>query len=104
MKKKKKTPKSKLGRTTPVPVKTFDIVRIDWKDHWSSNEGWTDPADVRHKPFLCVTVGMVAKEDRQGITLTQNMDTNMKVANTTYILKNCIVKQTKLGSVEYAKD
>jgi hypothetical protein len=44
------------------------------------------------------------KEDKEGLSLAQNMTSNEVVADTVYILKNCITHRTKLGSVSYDKE
>ncbi len=85
-------------------LKTFDIVRVDWHDHWSGMHQWSHPDDVDHTPKTCVTVGVVVKEDKNGITLAQNMGTAMQVADTTYVIKKCIVSRKVLGQLAYGKE
>jgi hypothetical protein len=100
--------KKKLKKPSAKPLetlKTFEIVRLDWNDHWSGNHAWFDPAEgLDHKPKLCITVGVVVKEDKDGITVAQNMGTAMQAADTTFIMKSCIVNKKVLGQLTYAKE
>jgi hypothetical protein len=102
--KKKKTPKAKSVTTKKTPVKSYPILRVDWKDHWSGNNQWNNPDGIKHRPMHCVSVGVLVKEDKEGLSLAQNMTSNEVVADTVYILKNCITHRTKLGSVSYDKE
>lgn len=100
-----KSKKKKLKKpSVPTVTKKFDILRVTWNDHWSGQHRWSAPEEVEHKPKLCVTVGINIKEDKDGITLAQNMGTEMQFADTTYVMKNCIVQSTKLGEVSYGKE
>lgn len=103
MNKKKKTPKNKSAATKKA-LKSYPILRVDWKDHWSGNNQWQEPHVVKHRPAQCVSVGVLVKEDKEGLTLAQNMTSNEVVADTVYILKNCITHRTKLGTVAYDKE
>ena len=98
MSKKKKTPKTKY-----VDIQKFEQLRIDWKDHFTTSQGWTTLGSLDHSPQRVVSTGIKVYEDKEVVTLASNMDQNMKVADTTTILKNCIIKRTKLGVVEYGK-
>lgn len=101
MSKKNKKPK-KPSETIEV-TKSYDIVRVDWNDHWSGQHNWMHPDDVDHAPKLAVTVGTLIKEDKYGLTIAQNMGTNMQVADTTYVIKDCIVRRKVLDKLEYGK-
>lgn len=97
----KKKKQNKKSETTAT--KTFEILRIDWKDHWTGNKNWAPANEITDGPINCVTVGIKIKEDKEGVTLALNACSNLLFADTMYILKNCIIKTTNLGTVEYGQ-
>ena len=98
-----KTKKLKKKSVTTKTIK-YDILRIDWNDHNTGNHAWKTKEELVHKPLHCVSVGINVKEDKEGVTLCQNMGDNMDLADTIYILKSCITYRAKLGTVQYAKE
>lgn len=97
-KKKKLNKKSKSLNTVK-----YDVLRIDWKDHFSANHQWQMPNDMDHEPKRCVSIGIKVYEDEEVVTLAQNMGINQQAADTTTILKNCITHRTVLGEITYGK-
>jgi len=74
------------------------LLLIKWKDH-TSEGGWGD-VEKFHGPGLCFSVGWLAKEDDEGITIigdTSPPDQHgHESGRLQYILKSCIVKRTTL--------
>ena len=102
MSKKKKTRNNK-SKSTLQNVSKYDIIRVDWEDHFSGNHAWvTSAKELNIRPVLCITVGVRVHEDKKTITLAQNMGSNETIADTTTVLKNCIVHRLKLGELIYA--
>jgi hypothetical protein len=97
--KRTKKPSKKLKTTT----KTYEIMRVDWKDHFSGNKMWGLVDDLDTTPKHCVTVGMKVHEDKETITLCQNMSQSVVVADTTTIIKSCILKTKTLGAITYER-
>jgi hypothetical protein len=95
--------KKKLKKPSVKPAPTFQIEKVRWKDHFSSNYGWHDLDDLETKPRICVTVGIVVAEDAETVTLGQDMTENLRVSSTTTVLKACIVDRINLGEIIYAK-
>ena len=100
MSKKIKKQSKKSAASTEIE---FPIIKLQWKDHFSGNHSWAMAEDHRTDPMVNVTVGIVVNEDDETITLAQNMAENMLSADTTTVLKNCIVKRSRLGEVVYDK-
>jgi hypothetical protein len=98
--KKKKTQKSK---SETIVTKSFDIVRVDWKDHFSGNYSWGNIEDMDVTPKICTSVGVLVRDDDETVTLAQNLTESQRVADSTTILKSCIIKQAKLGVIQYGK-
>lgn len=97
-----------MSKRTKKPSKksetiSREISKILWKDHFSSNYTWTHLEDMKHTPVINVTVGIVVHEDKEVVTLAQNMCSANRGADTTTVLKNCIVKRENLGEVQFAK-
>lgn len=101
-KKKLKKPLTRASKTTVgIETPTFSIVKVRWEDHFSGNAGWSLIDSLRTNPHINVTVGIKVAEDKKTMTLAQNMGENMAVADTTTILKNCIVDEENLGAITY---
>lgn len=101
MSKKTKKPKKPL-KTTQVE---YPIEKVFWKDHFSSNSGWTtrDKLTGAASPMICASVGINVLENKEVLVLAQNMSSNHSLADTVTILKNCITKRSKIGSMFYDK-
>ncbi len=95
--------KKKLVKKSGGPKKVFEVERITWKDHFSSSQKWVDPSEVRSTPMINMSVGFRIKEDKDTVTLAQNMGENLTVADCTTIIKSCIVKRLVLGAIHYDK-
>jgi hypothetical protein len=99
--KKKRNVKSK---TTDTTVVTYDVLKVFWKDHFSGNRNWvSDVKDLRVEPFICTTVGYKVFEDKETLTLAQNLGENFSMADTTTILKACITKREVISNVQFQK-
>lgn len=98
MSKKNKKQNKKSKNTVALP-----IMRIDWKDHFSANHQWEYWEEMDHTPKHLVSVGVKVHEDKDVITLAQNVSKSDRGADTTTILKSCIIRQTKLGDIEFLK-
>jgi hypothetical protein len=76
------------------------LVYLEWKDHCGDG-GWAN-VDTFHGPALIRSVGWVAKEDDEGISIAAcladnvNREDESPTGNLQYILKCCIVKRTVL--------
>ena len=104
MSKKKKKPTEKLKTTARKIVKTYELLRVDWEDHFSGNHHWVaDVKELNVTPYLCVSVGVKVDENKKTLTLAQNMGTNEQISDTMTILKNCIVDRIKLGELSYGE-
>lgn len=102
MNNKKKKLKSKSETTEKI--QSYDILKVFWKDHFAGTHTWvSDVKDLRTKPLICVSVGFKVHEDKETLTLAQNMGENLTMADTITIIKNCITKRDEIGSVEYGK-
>ena len=99
MSKKKKKPLKKLKTS-----KVYDILRVDWEDHWTGNKQWLAATELETRPLHCVSVGIKAVENKETLTLVQNMGHNEQVADSITILKKCITCKTKLGEIKYGKE
>lgn len=100
MKKKNKKVNKKLGNTQEV-VEEFEILRIDWFDHFSGNKQWSAKSELNFSLPICTTVGMKVHEDKKSITLAMNASSFQHLADTTTIIKSCIDDIVKLGKVKY---
>ena len=100
MSNKKKKPAKKSKSTK---VQAFDILQVRWEDHFSGNHQWGNANELRTKPMICMTVGHLVHEDKKTITLAMNMGESLHVADTTTVLKNCIVSRKVLGTIHYDK-
>ena len=98
--KKKKKQSVKFEATT---TKSFDIVRLDWYDHFSGNYQWSHIDDLDTVPRICTAIGAKVRESKDTITVVANLTDNMRVADATTVLKSCLVKEVKLGTIEYGK-
>ena len=96
MSKKKKTQKSKSDI-----IKSYQIERIDWADHWSGNKQWFSVTEAKKDLVHAhiVSIGLVVAEDKKAVVVAQNIDGNENVADTTTILKSCILNRDKLGTI-----
>ena len=96
MSKKKKTQKNKLDN-----IKSYQIERIDWEDHWSGNRQWFAAKDAAQDliPAHVVSVGIVLAENKKAVIVSQNIAGNGNTADTTTILKSCIINRDKLGTI-----
>ena len=95
MSKKKKTVKTKSKSS-------YEILKVFWEDHFSGNRHWVqDVKELRTDPLICTSVGFKVHENKKTITLAQNMGEGHSIADTTTIIKSCIIKREKLGEVEY---
>ena len=104
MKKKNKKPTKKYARTSATkPVKTLEILRIDWFDHFTGNRSWMFEGDLKTDLPICTTIGMKVAEDEKTITLAQNASTFEHISDTTTIIKSCIDDVVKLGEVRYVQ-
>ena len=104
MNKKKKKPTVKLKTSKLKIVKTYEIFRIEWEDHFSGNHTWvSDAKELNTTPYICISVGVKVAENKKTITLAQNMGMNEQLSDTMTILKNCIVYKEKLGEIVYGK-
>lgn len=100
--KKPKKPSKKQQKITTTPAPSFQIEKIKWEDHFSGNTGWTyDHSLLRTDPTLVITVGIKVAEDKKTVTLAQNMGENLAVADTTTIIKSCIVTREQVGEISY---
>lgn len=101
MSNKNKKPAKKSKVTSPI-VKTIELVQIRWEDHFSGNAGWqSDWSQLRTSPMVNMTIGYKVHEDKKTITLAQNLTESLQCADTTTIIKSCILKQTPLGTIDY---
>ena len=91
----------KQKKKSEVTTIEFPVLKLQWKDHFSGNHTWGMAEDHRTEPMINVTVGIVVREDDETVTLAQNMTEHMMSADTTTVLKNCIVKQTRLSEIIY---
>lgn len=76
------------------------LVYLEWKDH-CMHGNWADDVDDFHGPAHVRTVGWILKEDDEGVTVAQSINTGDEDAqhnpgNLIYLLKSCIVKRTKI--------
>lgn len=102
MKSKNKKLKKPSANLKPGNKGVWEVFRIDWEDHFSGNHAWVqDPQELNTKPYICVSVGVLVKDDGKTITLAQNMGTNEQIADTITILKNCVIFKKKLGEIIY---
>jgi hypothetical protein len=76
-----------------------NIVRVDWEDHYSSNQGWQTYSEVNKTPFnkvICTSVGLVIGDQKDKLVLAQNWhpysDGDYKVADFMVVLKKTIQK------------
>lgn len=71
-------------------------VKIDWKDHFSQpyEQGWSKAPDL--EPVVVTSVGVVYAENKEVVSLAQNVSSEGHYGNTMNILKSCIVKRVKL--------
>lgn len=99
--KKKKRNKKSVTTKTSVPIKQYVVEKILWKDHFSANNKWCHVEELRTRPMVNATAGIVVAEDKDTVTLAMNMGENELIADTTTILKNCITKRVKLGTIDY---
>ena len=96
---------SKKKKKQPEKLKTtFEVLRVDWQDHWTGNKQWQTAEELETRPLHCVSVGIKAREDGQTLTLVQNMGHNQQVADSIVILKKCITSRIKLGEIKYGKE
>ena len=104
MNKKKKNPNVKSATTKRKIVKTYELLRVDWEDHFSGNHHWvSDVKELNVTPYICVSVGVKVDENKKTLTLAQSMGTNEQMTDTMTILKNCIVDKIKLGELNYGE-
>lgn len=76
----------------------YQLVKIYWWDHWRSGASWNASTDP--KLDLCLDVGWIFKEDKEGYLLNRSWAlpfkndsiNNCSVGHTAYILKNTIHK------------
>ena len=102
MSKKKKKP-NKPSKNLKV-LKTYDLLRVDWKDHWSGNSQWNFVEDIVTSPVICVSTGILVHEDKDSLTLAQSIGTNQKISDTITLIKGCIVDRIKLGEIKFAEN
>jgi hypothetical protein len=79
------------------------VVRIDWEDHYSVNNGWQYYSEVNTEPFneiICSSVGLVIGDQKSKLVLAQTWHPagkdDHKIADFMVILKGCIRKVTIL--------
>lgn len=102
MSKKNKKPKSKSAVSGTIV--TYDVLKVFWKDHFSGNRQWvSDVKDLHVTPFICTSVGFKVFEDKETLTLAQNLGENFSMADTVTILKNCITSRETISNVQYSK-
>lgn len=91
--------KSKTLRITS----SYDILRVDWKDHATSGAGWMNPKDMKPLNAICTSVGMKVYEDDDTLVLAQNASTLGHLSDTITIIKSCITHREKLAEQRYAE-
>ena len=96
--KKSKSEKSKTEKLTKKSntIKTPEVLVVEWKDHYSTSNGWKDPEGVDMDPELCTSVGFKVKEDKEFLVLGINKSSHGLVGITMNIMKNCITRINKL--------
>lgn len=69
-------------------------VKVVWKDHFSQElkSGWGEDLDIT--PVLVTSVGVVVKENKEVVTLAQNLSDGGHRGNTMNILK-ALIKSRK---------
>jgi hypothetical protein len=107
-KKKKLTKPSKKvstsgGGTKSKKIVEYPIEKVFWKDHWTGNGQWSDKVE-NPRALICTSVGIRVHEDNDVLMLAQNMSPNERFADTITIIKGCITKRSKLGSIFYDKE
>lgn len=102
--KKKRNRKSKTTSKLEI-VRHFDILRVDWYDHVTGNHSWRKYTEIDSDLPVCTTVGLKVYEDEKVIVLAQNASTLEHIADTTTIVKSCILGDgiIKLGELRYVK-
>lgn len=73
-------------------MKRWTPVEVIWDDAHGSNDcGWTSCDSIAHKPQKIRTVGMLWKEDDEGVSVVLSYDKDSRnVADHTFIPRQCI--------------
>lgn len=50
------------------------VVLVAWRDAVGLSDGWGQFESKDHKPRLVVSVGLVLREDKTGVSLAQSLD------------------------------
>ena len=78
-------------------MKLGDLVHITWNDIYDDGAEWKDKKELRkHKPKEAYTVGWIAKENDDYITLVTNYSEDDSYSGGISIPKGCITKQKRL--------
>ena len=82
---------------------TYNLYKIDWKDA-CSNTSWRALDECRLNLLVVHSVGWLVGENKEVISLAQQLSANGTAADTINIPKSCIVNKYKLPdkfSVEF---
>ena len=84
--------------------KELRMVRVDWVDSATHVHGWCNIEEIEFKALECVTVGILVRESKVGITISHSMTVPSDnkpvpdVCDTFDIPRGCIRKITPLRS------
>jgi len=72
------------------------LMYVEWDDHSAGDNRWQDMDKVEAKPLRCKSVGWVAKETKDAMTLVATVSEYDHTCGDMTILKNCIKKKRLL--------
>lgn len=86
-----------MVKLTP-PLKKLELWACEWEDaHWDSGE--MDKDDIKHRPVIYVSVGILLKDDEAGLTTATDISETGSFRGFNFIPAKMIVKKWKVGNV-----
>jgi len=73
-----------------------------WRDAYSYDTGWVNPADLRCRPVIVTSVGFVINENEHGIVLALDSADDGDFNTCGFIPQSCVVSRMVLLDSEPA--